>query len=78
MQEEKTRYALWFEPQEKKRPPLRVVFCFGSPCWVSAEKTIDDCFLKRCHPKCERAEPSLRRRSNATHDGDGREPRQFA
>ena len=51
-----------------------MTWIFGSPCWVSAEKTIDDCFLKRCHPKCERAEPSRRRRSHATHDGDWREP----
>ena len=59
----------WIE----KRPFENGLFS-GSPCWVSAEETIDDCFLKRCHPKCERAEPSRRRRSHATHDGDRREP----
>ena len=38
---------------------------------LAIEKRLSIVFLLRCRPKCERAEPSKRRRETTTHDGDG-------
>ena len=48
------------------------------PAGVSAEKTIEYRFLKRCRPKREHTEPRVSaasRRSDATRDGDWARPR---
>ena len=34
-----------------KKTTLLGGFFIGSPCWVSADKTIDNCFIKRCVTK---------------------------
>ena len=56
----------------RRKKPRTEVRDSGSPCWVSAEKTIKYCFFKRCPTKCEQSKANRMSRSYATHDLDRR------